>query len=168
MYSTVIQYDLNIYNTYIVEAESDTALLIRFVWVSAKFGTCTVGNVNGTLVEDKMRRFKVEYAHFSFNKCPIYTHDGASAEFSTNSHETDKDNSVFHVKTPFFFLSIIEFCPRYLPVRSAHPSLLAHWYAKKALRAPFSVYRGFVSEWYREESRKIPVLENLRKFFSFS
>jgi hypothetical protein len=31
-------------------------------------------------------------AHFSFNKCPIYTHDGASAEFSTNSHETD--NSV--------------------------------------------------------------------------
>ncbi len=29
-------------------------------------------------------------AHVSFNKCPIY--DGASAKFSTNSHETD--NSV--------------------------------------------------------------------------
>jgi endo-1,4-beta-D-glucanase Y len=27
----------------------------RFVWVSAKFGTCTVESVNGTLVEDKMR-----------------------------------------------------------------------------------------------------------------
>ncbi len=66
--------------------------VIRFVWVSAKFGTCTVVSVNGTLVEDKMRRFKGECAHFSFNKCPIYTHDGASAKFSTNSHETD--NSV--------------------------------------------------------------------------
>ncbi len=42
-------------------------------------------SVNGTLVEDKMRRFKGECAHFSFN-------DGASAKFSTNSHETD--NSV--------------------------------------------------------------------------
>ncbi len=39
-----------------------------------------------------MRRFKGECAHFSFNKCPIYTHDGASAKFTTNSHETD--NSV--------------------------------------------------------------------------
>ncbi len=42
-----------------------------------------------TLVEDKMRRFKGECAHFSFNKCPIYTHDSANAQFSTNSHETD-------------------------------------------------------------------------------
>jgi hypothetical protein len=32
---------------------------------------------SGTLVEDKMRRFKGERAHFSFNKGPIYTHDGA-------------------------------------------------------------------------------------------
>ena len=45
--------------------------------------------VYGTLVEDKMRRFKGECAHFSFSKSPIYTHDGASANFSTNSHETD-------------------------------------------------------------------------------
>ncbi len=69
--------------------------VIRFVWVSAKFGTCTVVSVNGTLVEDKMRRFKGEGAQFSFNKCPIDTHDGASAKFkfSTNSHETD--NSVY-------------------------------------------------------------------------
>ncbi len=49
-------------------------------------------NVIGTLVEDKMRGFKVECEHFSFNKCPIYAHDGASAKFSTNSQETD--NSV--------------------------------------------------------------------------
>jgi hypothetical protein len=49
-------------------------------------------SVNRTLVEDKMRRFKGECAHFRFNKCPIYIHDGASAKFSTNSHETD--NSV--------------------------------------------------------------------------
>ncbi len=46
-------------------------------------------SANGTLVEDKMRRFKGECAHFSFNKCPSYTHDGANAKFITNSHETD-------------------------------------------------------------------------------
>jgi hypothetical protein len=45
--------------------------------------------VNGTLVEDKMRRFKGECEHFILNKGPIYTHDGASVKFSTNSNETD-------------------------------------------------------------------------------
>jgi hypothetical protein len=49
-------------------------------------------SVNGTLVEDKMRGFKGECAQFSFNKCPIYIHDGASTKFSTYSQE--KDNSV--------------------------------------------------------------------------
>ncbi len=51
------------------------------------------------LVEDKMRGFKGECAHFSFNKCSIYTHDGASAKFSTNSQE--KDNSVVPPKPAF-------------------------------------------------------------------
>jgi hypothetical protein len=46
-------------------------------------------SVNGTLVEHKMRRFKGECAHFVFNKYPIYTHDGASAKFGTNSQKTD-------------------------------------------------------------------------------
>jgi hypothetical protein len=46
-------------------------------------------SVNGTLVEDKMLRIKGECAHFSFSKCHIYTDDGASANFSTNSHKTD-------------------------------------------------------------------------------
>ncbi len=59
------------------------------MWVSDKFGTCTVVSVNGTVVEDKMRRFKGVCAHFIFNKGPIYIHDGASAKFTTNSHETD-------------------------------------------------------------------------------
>ncbi len=66
--------------------------VIRFLWVSSKFGTCTIVSVYGTLVEDKMRRFKGECAYFSFSKCHLYTHDGANANFSTNSHETD--NSV--------------------------------------------------------------------------
>ncbi len=66
--------------------------VIRDVWVSAKFGTGTIVSVNGLLVEDKMRRFKGERAHFNFNKCRIYTLDGAGTKFSTNSHETD--NSV--------------------------------------------------------------------------
>jgi hypothetical protein len=46
-------------------------------------------SVNGTLVEYKTRRFKGEFAHFSFNKYLIYTDDGANAKFSTNSIETD-------------------------------------------------------------------------------
>jgi hypothetical protein len=54
--------------------------------------SCTVVSVNGTLIEDKLRRFKGECAHFSFKKCPIYTHDDASGKFSTNAYETD--NSV--------------------------------------------------------------------------
>jgi hypothetical protein len=74
--------------------------VIRFVSTSAKFGTCTVVSVHRTLVEDKMHRFKGECAHFSFNKCPIYTHDGASAKFSTTSHETD---------TSVFFISVVIF-----------------------------------------------------------
>jgi hypothetical protein len=63
--------------------------VIRFVSVSAKFGTCTVVSVIGTLLKGKKRRFKGECDQFSFDKCPIYTHDGASAKFSTNSHEKD-------------------------------------------------------------------------------
>ncbi len=47
------------------------------MWFSAKFGTCTVVSINGTLFEDKMLRFKGECAHFGFNKYLIYTHDGA-------------------------------------------------------------------------------------------
>ncbi len=73
---------------------SSTHTVIRSLWVSAKFGICTVESVNGTLIEDKMRRFKDECTHFIFKKCPIYTYDGASAKFITNSHETD--NSAEH------------------------------------------------------------------------
>ncbi len=63
--------------------------VIRFVRVSAKFDTCTVVSLNETLVEDTMRTFTLESTLFVFNKCPIYTHDGASATFITNSQETD-------------------------------------------------------------------------------
>jgi hypothetical protein len=41
-----------------------TTLVFRFMWVSDKFGICTVVSV--TLAEDKMRRIKGECAHFSF------------------------------------------------------------------------------------------------------
>ncbi len=76
--------------------------VIRFVSTSAKFGTCTVVRVNGTLVEDKIRTFKGECAHLGFNKCPIYTRDGESAKFSTNSHVTD--NSVQYMLQNYSFL----------------------------------------------------------------
>ncbi len=46
-------------------------------------------SVDGTLVSDKMRRFKGECAHLRFNQCLIYNHYGANAKFNTNSHETD-------------------------------------------------------------------------------
>ncbi len=62
--------------------------VIRFVWVSARYGTCTVESVNWTLVAAKMCTFTLESTHFIFDKCPIYTHDGVSAKFSINSHET--------------------------------------------------------------------------------
>jgi hypothetical protein len=58
-----------------------------FVRVSTKYGSSTVVGFNGTLAEDKMRRFKGVCAHLYFNKGPIYTHDGASARFSTHSHQ---------------------------------------------------------------------------------
>jgi hypothetical protein len=44
------------------------------------------------LLKIKCVIFKGECALFSFNKCPNYTHDGASAKCSTNSRKTD--NSV--------------------------------------------------------------------------
>ncbi len=64
--------------------------------------------INGTLVEDKMRGFKGECAHFSFNKHPIYTHDGASAKFSTNSHETDNSALLENVHCTVQFTGIIK------------------------------------------------------------
>ena len=63
--------------------------VIRFLQVGAKFDTCTVVSVNGTLVEAKMCTFTLESTHFIFNKRHIYTHAGASAKFSTNSKEAD-------------------------------------------------------------------------------
>jgi hypothetical protein len=51
----------------------------------------------GHLLKKKMRRFQGECAHFSFNKWLIYTHDGASAKFSINSHETDNSSLTFVV-----------------------------------------------------------------------
>ncbi len=39
--------------------------VIRFVWVSAKFGTCTVVTENGTLVEAKMCSFTLVSTHIS-------------------------------------------------------------------------------------------------------
>jgi hypothetical protein len=49
--------------------------------VTAKFGTCTVMGLNGTLVEAKMFTFTLECTHFIFSKCPIQTHDGANDKF---------------------------------------------------------------------------------------
>jgi hypothetical protein len=53
-------------------------------------------------IEDKLCPFTLESTHFVFNKCPVYTHDGAFVKFSTNSHETD-----YSVCWRNFFISIL-------------------------------------------------------------
>jgi hypothetical protein len=60
----------------------DAYTVIRLLRVGSKYGTCTIVSVMG------------HCAQFSFNKCPIFTHDGASAKFGTNSHETANSVSV--------------------------------------------------------------------------
>ncbi len=62
-------------------------------------------SVNGTLVEDKMLRFQGEDAYSSFNKCPIYTHNGASAKFSTNSHKKDNNAAAINGMSSLSFNS---------------------------------------------------------------
>ncbi len=47
--------------------------------------------LNGTLVENRTFIFKDECADLSFNKCPTYTHGGASSKFSTNSHKASNN-----------------------------------------------------------------------------
>jgi hypothetical protein len=76
-------------NFALTRANKRSHTVIRFAWDSSKFGTCTVVSVNGTLIEAKMCTFTLESTNFVFNQCPIYTHDGASAKFRTNSHKTD-------------------------------------------------------------------------------
>jgi hypothetical protein len=50
-----------------------------------------------------MRTFTLESMHFIFTKCAIYTHDGASAKFSTNSQETDY-SAGFLTKISYLYL----------------------------------------------------------------
>ncbi len=88
--------------------------------------------VNETLVEAKMCKFTLESTHIIVNKCPIYTHDGASAKFSTNSHETDYSavnagfdkiiNNVF----PSFYYNYLQFPKKYTItlVRGAESAIL--------------------------------------------
>ncbi len=68
-------------------------------------------SINGTLVEDKMRRFKGECEHFIFNKCPIYTHDGASAKFSTNSQERITVSTMLRYEQEQGIIGFILGCP---------------------------------------------------------
>ncbi len=53
-------------------------------------------DLNGTLLEAQIRPCDTwMYVYISFNMCPIYTHDGTNAKFSTNWDETDY--SVYNV-----------------------------------------------------------------------
>jgi hypothetical protein len=66
--------------------------VISFAGDSAKFGTCTVVSVNGTLVlKIKCVDSRVNVHILASTSVPfsIYTYDGASAKFCTSSQETD-------------------------------------------------------------------------------
>ncbi len=78
--------------------------VIRFVWFSAKFGTCTVVSVNGTLVEDKCMDSRVN-VHILASKSVPFTLTTVSAKFSTNSQETDNsEEATFNGITTFSYL----------------------------------------------------------------
>ncbi len=49
----------------------DVYTVIRYVSTNAKVGTCTVVIVNGTLAEDKMRRFEGERANLASRSVPF-------------------------------------------------------------------------------------------------
>ncbi len=49
-------------------------------------------SVNGTLVESKIFTFTLESTHFF--KCPVYTHDGASATATIITSSNEKDYNV--------------------------------------------------------------------------
>jgi hypothetical protein len=67
-----------------------TYTVIRFVWVSAKFGTFTVVSVNGALVEAKNANIHPWiFAFYLQQVLPIYTYDGASVKSGTILRETD-------------------------------------------------------------------------------
>ncbi len=109
--------------------------VIRFLWVSAKFGTCTVVSVNLTIDEDKMRRFKGECAQLSFHKWPIYTHDGASAKFRTKSQEMD--NSVGMIVAAFRFLHQI--FAKFHSVSSRNFLNANHYYPESAQQGTYAM-----------------------------
>jgi hypothetical protein len=58
----------------------------------------------GHHVEDKLCTFTLESTHFIFNLFPIYTHEGASAKFSTNSQETDYSVRLFDIDKKIFII----------------------------------------------------------------
>ncbi len=61
--------------------------VIHFVSISAKFSR--VEGHMGHLLKLIHAHSSSQSAYFSFNKCPIYTHNGANDTFSTNWYETD-------------------------------------------------------------------------------
>ncbi len=103
--------------------------------------------VNGTLFEDKMRRFKGECEHFSFNKCPIYTHDGASAKFSTNLQEVDNSGGkdlVIEAENSFSFGGERQGM-QYLPCRVGYWFQVQFQFSVHKIRKVHSVHLNFVS-----------------------
>ncbi len=76
-------------------------------------------SVNGTFVEAKLSTFTLESTDFIFNKCPIYTHDGASAKFSTNSQETDYNSCTV-------YLTLKDYCNA-IPINYTPLSTVMHF-----------------------------------------
>jgi hypothetical protein len=69
-----------------------------------------------------MCTFTLESTHFIFNKCPIYTHDGASSKFSTNSHETDYSVGQF-ITPPVILFNGLDFLPYFSFISKSYASV---------------------------------------------
>ncbi len=64
--------------------------VIRFVSISAKIWHLHHrGSEWDTPSKLKKHTWALECSYFSFNKCPIYTHDSAISKFSISLEETD-------------------------------------------------------------------------------
>ncbi len=78
-------------------------------------------------------RLKSDCLHFSFNKCPIDTHDSASAKFSTNSHEYKNSHFLSALLSGRFYCYLFTYLQRWLWHSSSWRRIDSDSGAKRAL-----------------------------------
>jgi hypothetical protein len=116
----------------------------------------------GYFFEAKMCTFTLESTQFIFNKSPIYTHNGARAKFSNNSHETDyscRETNSFVTACNSFQLTYDVFTfvvtPMFTFFINPFKLLIVHFVTRHKLRTPLTpcMYTR-LNLSFREERRK--------------